>query len=74
MVVLPLFMAVNYKVDMIGKHLFFTVVPLSLGCGIFFWNLVKRRGMARLFCLLAGGALAWTAIAFWVQRLVQASN
>jgi hypothetical protein len=74
MVVLPVFMIINYKVDMIGKHLFFTVVPLSLGAGIFFWNLVKRGGAARLYCLLAASALAWTAIAFWVQRLVQASN
>ncbi len=74
MVVLPVFLVVNYKVDMIGKHLFFTVVPLSIGSGIFFLQLAQRRGKARLFCFLAAGALAWTALAFWVQRLVQASG
>jgi hypothetical protein len=73
-VILPVFLVVNYKVDMIGKHLFFTVVPLSLGSGIFFGRLLQRGSRARLFCLLVASTLAWTALAFWVQRLVQASG
>ena len=72
--ILPIFLLVNYKVDMIGKHLFYTVVPLSLGSGIFLWGLWQKGNISRLFVVLAGAALAWTALAFWVQRLVQASG
>jgi hypothetical protein len=72
--VLFIFFAVNYRVDMIGKHLFYTMVPLSLGLGIFLWLLVRRGGAARLFAALTAGALAWTALAFWVARLVSAST
>ena len=74
MVILPVFLAANYKVDMIGKHLFYTVVPLSLGAGIFLWNLARRGGAARALAWLAVAALAWTALAFWVMRLVQAGG
>ena len=72
--VLFIFFAVNYRVDMIGKHLFYTIVPLSLGLGIFCWGLVRRGGAARLLAVLTAGALAWTALAFWVARLVSAST
>lgn len=71
--ILPIFLVANYKVDMIGKHLFYTVFPLSLGAGIFLWALARRPGPARIFALLTVGALAVTALTFWVQRLVQAS-
>jgi len=74
MLVLPVFLVVNYKVVMIGKHLFFTVVPLSLGVGIFFLQLAQRGGKARLFCFLSAGVLDSTALLFWVQRFVQASG
>ncbi len=73
MSILPVFLVANYKIDMIGKHLFYTVFPLSLGAGIFLWSLARRGGAARWFAILATGALAVTALAFWVQRLVQAS-
>ncbi len=73
MLILPVFMIANYKVDMIGKHIFYTVFPLSLGAGIFLWGLARRGGAVRWFAYLSAGALAWTALAFWVQRLVQAS-
>jgi hypothetical protein len=72
--ILPIFLLVNYKVDMIGKHLFYTVVPLSLGGGIFLWDLWQKGSVSRLFVVLVSAALAWTALAFWVQRLVQASG
>jgi len=73
LLILPVFMIANYKVDMIGKHIFYTVFPLSLGAGIFLWGLARRGGAVRWFAYLSAGALAWTALAFWVQRLVQAS-
>ncbi len=72
--ILGLFLIVNYRVDMIGKHLFYTMVPLSLGLGLFLWLLVRRGGAARLFALLTASALAWTALAFWIARLVAAST
>jgi hypothetical protein len=72
--VLFIFVVVNYRVDMIGKHLFYTMVPLSLGLGIFLWWLARRGGAARLFAVLTAGALAWTALAFWIARLVSAST
>ena len=52
---------------------FYTVFPLSLGAGIFLWGLARRGGAVRWFAYLSAGALAWTALAFWVQRLMQAS-
>jgi hypothetical protein len=73
MLILPVFMVANYKVDMIGKHIFYTVFPLSVGAGIFLWGLARRGGAVRWFAYLSAGALAWTALAFWAQRLVQAS-
>jgi hypothetical protein len=74
MVILPLFLVVNYRVDMIGKHLFYTMVPLALGSGLFLWALARRGGATRLLAWLLAGALTWAALAFWVQRLVQAST
>jgi hypothetical protein len=74
MVILPVFLAANYKVDMIGKHLFYTVVPLSLGAGIFLWQVMLRGRAARVLSWLIAGALAWAGLAFWVMRLVQASG
>jgi hypothetical protein len=72
--VLFIFFIVNYRVDMIGKHLFYTMGPLSLGLGIFFWLLARRGRAARLFVILTAGLLAWTALTFWVARLVAAST
>jgi len=72
--ILGLFLVVNYRVDMIGKHLFYTVLPLAVGAGIFLWLLTRRDGAARLLAGLIMGALAWTALAFWAERLIQAST
>jgi hypothetical protein len=74
LLILPLFLVVNYRVDMIGKHLFYTMVPLALGSGLFLWQLARRGGPARLLAVLLAVALAWTALAFWIARLVQAST
>ncbi len=70
MLILPIFIVVNYKVDMIGKHLFYTMVPLALGGGIFLALLARRGGMARLLAVLLGVALGVTALGFWLTRLV----
>ena len=73
-VILPIFVVVNYRVDMIGKHLFYTMVPLALGGGIALAALWRRGGWARWAVGLLGTALVWSALAFWIERLVRASN
>ncbi|HUS16500.1 MAG TPA: hypothetical protein VM536_15995, partial [Chloroflexia bacterium] len=72
--ILPLFVAVNYRVDMIGKHLFYTMVPLALGGGLFLHQIARRGARARQLAILLAAALAWTALIFWLARLVQAST
>jgi len=72
--ILPLFVVVNYRVDMIGKHLFYTMAPLALGSGIALAAVWRRGGWARLWVGLLGMALVWSALTFWVERLVRASS
>ncbi|MGI8588809.1 MAG: hypothetical protein ACR2M0_14145 [Chloroflexia bacterium] len=72
--ILPIFVIANYKVDMIGKHLFYTMVPLSLGSGIFL-HLISGRGRAgRRLAVVIAVALALAGVAFWLERLVMASS
>ena len=59
---------------MIGKHLFYTMVPLSLGAGSSSGSWPGAARAARLLAACSPGALAWTALAFWIARLVQASS
>ncbi len=72
--ILPIFVVVNYRVDMIGKHLFYTMVPLALGSGIVLAALWQRGGWARWAAGLLSSTLAWTALVFWIERLVRASS
>jgi hypothetical protein len=71
--ILPLFLVVNYRVDMIGKHLFFTMMPLALGSGIFFWLLSRQRRLAHVTVSLIAGALVWVALVFWLGALTPAT-
>ncbi|MDQ2809424.1 MAG: hypothetical protein M3Z04_21320 [Chloroflexota bacterium] len=64
--ILPLFVLVNYRLDMIGKHLFYTMVPLALGGGL---ALAALAGRGRWGRGLAGGLLATLAagiLLFWL--------
>ncbi|MDQ2807840.1 MAG: hypothetical protein M3Z04_13175 [Chloroflexota bacterium] len=72
--ILPIFVVVNYRVDMIGKHLFYTMVPLALGSGIVLAAGWRRGGWTRWWVRLLGTALVWSALAFWIERLVRASS
>ncbi|HMA35192.1 MAG TPA: hypothetical protein VKY74_12050, partial [Chloroflexia bacterium] len=74
LLILPIFLLVNYRVDMIGKHLFYTMVPLALGSGLFLWRLTRRGGWGQVWAWLLAGTLATTALVFWIARLVQASS
>ncbi len=70
--ILPIFVAANYKIDMIGKHLFFTMLPVAVAGGV---GLVALGGRGAWGGRLAGlllGTVAWQALVFWVERLVRA--
>jgi hypothetical protein len=72
--ILPVFVLANYRFDMIGKHLFFTMAPVAIASSLALY-LVARRG--RWGSTLAGLSLllvAWQGISFWVERLVRASS
>ncbi|HYP21469.1 MAG TPA: hypothetical protein VEY08_15460 [Chloroflexia bacterium] len=70
----PVFMAANYKVDMIGKHLFFTMLPVAVLGGLGLAALGGRGAWGRRLAGLTLGTVAWQALVFWVERLVRAST
>lgn len=70
----PLFTLVNYRLDMIGKHLFFTMPPVAVAGGVGLWALWRRGGWAALLASLALATVGWQGLAFWVERLVRASS
>jgi hypothetical protein len=75
--IIPLFLLVNYKVDMIGKHLFFTIVPVAAAGGVMLvmlGQLLRRGSWARALLALALLTVAWQGLAFWFERLVRAST
>jgi hypothetical protein len=72
--ILPIFIVANYRIDMIGKHLYYTMVPLSLGSGIFLWLLVRGGGWPRRAAWALAAVLLLTALLFWADRLVRAST
>jgi hypothetical protein len=70
----PLFLLVNYRVDMIGKHLFFTMLPIAVAGGIYLAALARRRRLSSLLAGLVFTLLAWQGIVFWLDRIVRASS
>lgn len=70
----PIFMVANYKVDMIGKHLFFIMLPIAVAAGIGVMSLRRRGAWGGRFVMLLMGTVAWQAVVFWVERLVLAST
>ncbi|MDQ3704288.1 MAG: hypothetical protein M3437_03520 [Chloroflexota bacterium] len=72
--ILPVFIAANYKIDMIGKHLFFTMLPVAVAGGVGLVALGGRGTWGGRFAGLLLGTVAWQALVFWVERLVRAST
>lgn len=72
--ILPLFFFVNYKVDMIGKHLFFTMVPVAVAGGVALFAYARRGRWSTLFVGLAVALVAWQGLIFWIGRLVGQSS
>lgn len=70
----PLFIAANYKIDMIGKHLFFTMVPVAVVSGVALWMVLRRGQWGARLCALLLATVGWQAIVFWIERLVRASS
>jgi hypothetical protein len=74
LMVLPAFMLVNYRMDMIGKHLFFTMLPVAVLGGAALGVLWPRRRWSAVLSALAACVVGWQGLLFWVDRLVRAST
>lgn len=72
--IMPLFFFVNYKVDMIGKHLFFTMVPVAVAGGVALFAFARRGRWGTVFAGLAVALIAWQGLVFWIGRLVGQSS
>ncbi|HST05780.1 MAG TPA: hypothetical protein VLQ48_13725 [Chloroflexia bacterium] len=72
--ILPVFFLVNYKVDMIGKHLFFTMVPIAVAGGVALFALARRGRWGAALAGLGMALVAWQGIIFWIARLVGQSS
>jgi hypothetical protein len=70
----PLFVLVNYKVDMIGKHLFFTMLPVALAGGLALFRLSGKGRWGSTLAGLAFASIGLQAIFFWIQRLLETST
>lgn len=70
----PVFMIANYRVDMIGKHLFFTMLPVAAIGGVLLWQLTRRQRWGLLLSGLVLITVGWQAMVFWFERLVRASS
>jgi hypothetical protein len=70
LLILPLFYVANYWLDMIGKHLLYTMYPLALASGVALAHLDRmgRWGRWLVWLLLAG--LAFAALDLWLGRIL----
>lgn len=72
--IMPVFVAANYRIDMIGKHLFFTMLPVAVCGGVGLMALRSRGAWGPRLSALVLSLAAWQALVFWVDRLVRAST
>lgn len=70
----PVFVAANYKVDMIGKHLFFIMLPVAVAGGVALRSVWLRSVWGVRLGVLLVSTVAWQSLVFWVERLVRAST
>ena len=59
---------------MIGKHLFFTMVPVAVSGGVALFAFARRRRWATVLAGLALSLIAWQGLVFWIGRLVGQSS
>ncbi len=65
-------MALNLRIDMIGKHIYYTVPAAAIAGGLILSHLWKRRmggNAARVLAVLVGIQLVWAGLAFVAGRL-----
>lgn len=74
MLILSVFFLVNYKVDMIGKHLFFTMVPVAVAGGVALFAFARRGRWGAVLAGLGVALVAWQGLVFWIARLVGQSS
>ncbi len=70
LLILPLFYAANYWLDMIGKHLLYTMYPLALASGIALAYIDRLGRWGRWLVWLLLTALAFAAGSLWLERIV----
>ena len=70
----PIFLLVNLRMDMIGKHLFFTMAPFAVVGGVALWSLARRGRWAGVLVSLALTVVAWQGLVFWIDRLLRTSS
>ncbi len=64
-------MVLNLRIDMIGKHIYYTVPAAAIAGGLFLGYLWKRRLMShatRVLAVLVGVQLVWAGLAFVAGR------
>jgi hypothetical protein len=63
-------LAVNLRIDMIGKHIYYTLPAACAASGLFLWHLYGTGGRAaRALSLLVVVSLVWASLAFFAGRL-----
>ncbi len=70
LLILPLFYFVNYRVDMIGKHLLYVIYPLALAAGVGLAALWLRGKQAQRVVIASFLLLGFSAMALWLDRIV----
>ncbi len=65
-------MALNLRIDMIGKHIYYTVPAAAIAGGLILSHLWKRRmgsNASRVLAVLVGVQLVWAGLSFVAGRL-----
>ena len=63
----PLFVIANYRIDMIGKHLFFfTMAPVAILGGVALWHISRKGHGPPDWSRSLLGSITWQALTFWV--------
>ncbi len=70
LLILPLFYVANYWLDMIGKHLLYTMYPLAFASGITLAYIERLGRWGRWLVWLLLVALAFAGGSLWLERIV----
>jgi hypothetical protein len=63
-------LVVNLRIDMIGKHIYYTLPAACIAGGLFLARLWGRGGrMERALCVLFFVSLIWASLQFFAGRL-----